>query len=95
MKIRKLRYGLPYEPYIHEPELRFFEGELMGEQELPPAQPRLFELRILLLYCSLRLHSAVTVTLRAQCALNSTIIPIALLQISHGSVRLFYFRPLS
>ena len=43
MKIRRLRYGLPYEPYIHEPELRFFEGELMGEQEPPPAQPRLFE----------------------------------------------------
>ena len=43
MKTRKLRYGLPYEPYIHEPELRFFEGELMGEQEPPPAQPRLFE----------------------------------------------------
>ena len=45
MKTRKLRYGLPYEPYIHEPELRFFEGELMGEQEPPPAQPRLFEFR--------------------------------------------------
>ena len=43
MKIRRLRYGLPYEPYIHEPELHFFEGELMGEQEPPPAQPRLFE----------------------------------------------------
>ena len=42
----KLRYGPPYEPYIHEPELRFFEGELMGEQEPPPAQPRLFELAV-------------------------------------------------
>ena len=46
MKIRRLCYGLPYEPYIHEPELRFFEGELMGEQEPPPAQPRLFEYEV-------------------------------------------------
>ena len=35
------RYGPRYELYIYEPELHFFEGELMGEQELP--QPRLFE----------------------------------------------------
>ena len=32
--------------YIYEHELRFFEGELMGEQEPPPAQPRLFELTL-------------------------------------------------